>query len=145
MYKSKYFTMYEMTYSTKASLLNINNTPTKEHEANLKELMAVLDSIREKWGGPICVTSGYRCEELNNKIGGSKTSVHPLGLAADIKPFNNQLDKFIECIKEWSKLENNVWDQIIWESDSNGNRWVHIGLKNGKGQQRKQIKSMTKK
>jgi hypothetical protein len=145
MLKSKYFTEYEMTDSITATLNNIDNTPTEEHRENLKELMEVLDTIREKWGGPIRITSGYRCEELNKKLGGSKTSVHPLALAADMKPYNNKIDEFFKCVEEWAKDEKNTWDQIIWETDKSGNRWCHFGWKNAKGQQRKQIKSMTKK
>jgi hypothetical protein len=143
MYRSKYFSIYEMTYSHKAVLNKIDNKPCQEHLENLKELMEFLDDLRESWGGAIRVTSGYRCEELNKLVGGSKTSAHLIGFAADLKPYSNQMDKFINHVIEWSK--NKDFDQIIVESDSTGNKWLHIGLYNSKGQQRKQIKSLKKK
>ena len=131
-----------MTYSHKAVLNKIDNKPCQEHLENLKELMEFLDDLRESWGGAIRVTSGYRCEELNKLLGGSKTSAHLRGFAADLKPYNNEMDKFINHVKEWAK--NKDFDQIIEESDS-FNRWIHIGMYNSKGQQRKQIKTIVKK
>ena len=53
----------------------------------------VLDPLREAWGAPIIVTSGYRCEELNARVGGAKRSYHLRGMAADIRPQNGDLDK----------------------------------------------------
>lgn len=140
---AKYFTMSEMTYSSEANKYDIDNTPSEEIKEHLEELMEVLDTLREKWGTAIKVTSGYRCPELNKKIGGSKTSVHMLGYGADLKPFNNKLDKFFECAREWAK--DNDFDQIIEETSSNGGRWLHIGLYNNKGQQRREVKKLKQK
>ena len=143
MYKSKYFSIYEMTYSHKAVLNKIDNTPSAENLENLKQLMELLDDLRESWGGAIRVTSGYRCEELNKLLGGSKTSAHLRGFAADLKPYNNEMDKFITEAEKWAK--NKDFDQLITETDVFGNKWLHIGLYNSKGQQRKQIKTIEKK
>lgn len=145
MYKSKYFTMAEMTYSNTARLNKIDNTPTPEHEENLKELMTTLDGIREKWGGPIRITSGYRNPTLNAKVGGSKTSAHTVGYAADFKPYSNNMDEFQEFMEKWAMLDENDFDQLIFEKDTKGNRWVHLGIYSTKGKQRKEIKTLTKK
>lgn len=137
---AKYFTMSEMTFSDTAYKYNIDNIPSPEIEKNLNELMEVLDDLRSKWGGPIRVTSGYRCPEVNKLVGGSKTSAHLTGFAADLKPYNNQMDAFNKFVIEWSK--DKEFDQIIEERNSSGGRWLHFGYKNAKGQQRRQIKNI---
>lgn len=134
----KYFTIEELCYSTVAKKNKIDNTPNEEIINNLTELTnEVLDKLREAWGSPIKVNSGYRCDELNKKIGGSKTSSHVKGYAADLVPANGDIDGLVECAIELSKTLN--FDQIIDEY-SGKSHWLHIGYKNSKGLQRKQIK-----
>lgn len=82
----KYFTLNELVRSDKARQLKIDNTPTPGIVDNLNKLVTyVLDPLREAWGGPINVTSGYRCPVLNKAVGGAKTSHHMQGMAADIR------------------------------------------------------------
>ena len=96
----RFFTLEEFTYSITAQHLGIDNTPSKEAVKNLERLVSrVLDPLREAWGSPIIVTSGYRCEELNKRVGGVKTSYHLRGMAADIRPKNGflyELYSFVE-------------------------------------------------
>lgn len=139
-FRSKYFTSFEMTYSATANRLGIDNTPSAEVCEHLKELMTVLDGIREGWGGAIHVNSGFRCEMLNTAVGGSKTSVHKIGYAADLYPWNNKFDAFVQYMKEWAKVHD--FDQLLIERNSSGGRWLHIGLYNNAGKQRKQVKNM---
>ena len=81
----KYFTIKELTHSDTAVSLGIDNTPSREHELCLTLLVdRVLDPIREHWGLPIRVTSGYRCPELNEEVDGVEDSWHMDGCAADI-------------------------------------------------------------
>lgn len=136
--RSKYFTMWEMTWSDNAYKYNIDNTPGPEEVEHLQELMLVLDDIREKWGGPIKITSGYRNPQVNTLAGGSKTSAHMRGYAADMKPCNNQMKDFVSFIKEWAKDKN--FDQIIEERNSQGGHWIHLGLYNRTGKQRRELK-----
>ena len=88
-----YFTLSELTYSSTATAHSIQNVPSAEAVKNLESLVLnVLDPLRERWGVPIYVNSGYRCEALNARVGGSKTSYHLQGMAADITsrcPFHN--------------------------------------------------------
>ena len=73
----KHFTIEEMTESSTAKAKDIDNTPSQEILAKLQKLIeAILDPLREWYGKPIRVNSGYRCEALNEAIGGSKTSQH---------------------------------------------------------------------
>ena len=96
----KHFKKEEFTYSITAQHLGIDNTPSKEVVTNLERLVSrVLDPLREAWGSPIIVTSGYRCPELNARVGGVKTSYHLRGMAADIPPKNGflyELYAFVE-------------------------------------------------
>ena len=81
----KYFTLKEFSHSDTAVSLGIDNTIPKECEERIRHLVhCVLDPIREQWGLPICITSGYRCPELNEEVGGVEDSYHMEGCAADI-------------------------------------------------------------
>lgn len=122
----KYFTIAELTKSATADRLKIDNTPTPAIEQNLKYLVfAILDPIREEYGKPIYVNCAYRCPKLNKAVGGSKTSAHLNGLAADlhVKGESNYI------IYEIAKRLNLQWDQIILERGTIRNpQWVHIGI-----------------
>lgn len=144
----KYFTVEELTESSTAIKENIDNTPSKEITEHLIELIEeLLDPIREKWaeycninklGNPaISVSSGYRCKELNKAVNGSVTSAHMTGYAADIYPSNGNMKRFQVWITD--EIENYKWDQLIYEKPRNGvASWIHLGLKNGSGEQRRQ-------
>jgi hypothetical protein len=86
---------------------------------NVKALVEnVLDPLREKYGKPIRVNSGYRCPKHNLAVGGASRSQHLLGEAADIAPvssfrvqdpgYKDELARLVEIIKE-----NGKWDQMI--------------------------------
>lgn len=138
----KYFTIEELCKSETAERLNIDNTPTEEIVANLTYFTnRILDPLRESWGSAILVNSGFRCYLLNKAVGGSKTSVHRLGWAVDIRPKNGKMEEFKKHIVEFFK--NRFWDQIILETDGN-DVWVHIGLFSNSNKQRRQIFSIEK-
>lgn len=134
---SKYFTLKELTYSNTAKKLGITNTPSPSIIAHLEELMKFLDGLREAWGSAIKVTSGYRCAKLNKAVSGSNTSAHLYGYAADLQPINGKMEEFKKFCSEW--IKDKKWDQLLLEK-SKTEEWVHIGLKNRYGFQRKQIK-----
>lgn len=119
----KYFTINELTKSSTADQKNINNTPNKEHKDNLIALVDnILDPLREAYGKPIIVTSAYRSQKLNQAVGGSKTSQHLLGQAADIRSVEDTKEenkKIFDLIKEL----NLPYDQLINEYDYN---WIHV-------------------
>lgn len=137
---SQYFTLKEMCESETAKKYGIDNTPSASVITHLNELMNFLDELRIAWGSAIIVTSGYRCHYLNQKVGGSSTSVHKRGWAADLKPKNGKIEEFKKFCADWIKDKN--WDQLLLEKNKNGSEWVHIGLYSNSGQQRKQIKIM---
>lgn len=138
MRKPVYFSLQELLRSEKALKYRIDNTPSWEVIEHLYELALFLDELREAYGKPIRVTSGYRCPQLNNAVGGSNSSVHQLGYAADLQA--TDMNGFIEFIKSWAPGRH--YDQIILES-SKTSRWVHIGIRNSRGEQRHKLFSMS--
>lgn len=121
----KYFTIAELTRTNHA----IDNRQTPAQEENLKLLVEkVLDPAREEFGQPIKVTSGFRSEELNKKIGGAHkykdgvyiaTSQHCFGEAADIQCSDNK--------KLFRILADMEFDQLIYEFGTDEQpAWIHV-------------------
>ena len=134
---AKYFTVAEMLKSETAEKNQINNTPSAEIEQNIEKLLGVLDGLREHYGKSIKITSGYRCAELNKLVGGSPTSAHVIGYAADLQPIQGSFEEFKASVIDWLDKSGVKFDQCIIEK-SKSTQWVHFGLYNRKGQQRGQ-------
>lgn len=117
----KYFTIAELTASATAAERGIDNTPASSVKANLTALVDnVLDPLREAYGHPIRVTSGYRCRELNSAVGGVSNSQHLTGEAADITAGNVAANgRLWQLIKSFDLPV----DQVI---DERGLRWIHV-------------------
>ena len=121
----KYFSVSELTSSATALREGIDNRPSKCAYHLLHVLVdQLLDPIREAWGEPIVVSSGYRCKQLNALVGGAKHSHHLLGCAADIiagsKADNNRLFDLIRQMHAEGKIR---FTQLIRED---GGRWLHL-------------------
>lgn len=121
----KYFTIPEMIASSTAKAKGISNEPLIEHKVKLTTLInKVLDPLREAYGKPIIVTSGYRSPLLNKAVGGVATSQHCKGEAADIVPKNKKdMKKLWELAQQLPEF-----DQLINEKpDKKGvPSWIHI-------------------
>ena len=134
-----YFTINEMIASDTAKVKGIDNSPTTGVRANLVALIeTLLDPLREAWKSPIKVTSGYRCSILNRAVGGSTTSAHLYGCAADIVPINGKIAEFKAFCRGYFGSRRHLYDQVILEQ-SKGSEWVHIGLKTQDGRKRGQL------
>ena len=122
---SKHVSDKEGVYSRTALRLNINNTPTKEHKANMVELAEnIFEPLRMWVGGPIKINSFYRSPKLNKAIGGSSKSQHCNGQAIDIDDTFGRMTnaEMFEFIKKHLDF-----DQMIWEFGNNENPdWVHV-------------------
>lgn len=136
----KYFTFHEFEDSEKARELGIDNRMPEIAEAHVVELVDILlDPLREAWGGPLIVTSGYRCPALNEAVEGSETSAHTAGWAADLVPGDGRgVQGLVDFAIEWLTATGLPFDQLIDER-SGGSRWLHIGIRNLKGKQRRQM------
>ena len=145
--EASYFTISELTASATALREGIDNRPTESAYHLLHVLVEqLLDPIREAWGEPIVVSSGYRCKELNALVGGVKNSHHMLGCAADItapllspqggkkssamseylplgggrEGANRKLFNLIQQMQQEGKIR---FTQLILEGDG---RWIHL-------------------
>ena len=128
----KYFTFSELCDSGTAKTHHIDNTPDEEIKINLRNLVDnCLDIIREKYGKPITISSGYRCPALNKVVGGASTSQHTKGQAADLKGKTRQENEIIfNIIKQLG-----CYDQLLNEHDYS---WIHVSYVDKKNN-RKQI------
>lgn len=127
------FTLEEFTLSETADELGINNLPNQEQFDNIKFMAEQLQLVRNAYKQPIYITSGFRCEELNNAVKGSKTSFHRLGLAVDINQGSRAKNKHLfELIKSLMKVGLLVEELI----NENNYSWIHIGFErnNPKGE-----------
>lgn len=119
---SPHFTLEEMIYSDFAKKFKIDNVPSQQTIKNLGYLAHnLLEPLREYLGKPIIITSGYRCEKLNRKVGGSSSSQHLYGQAVDIWVQGISPQLLYEKIKQ-SGLD---YDQLIHEKTKSA-EWVHI-------------------
>lgn len=121
----KYFSIQELTKSATAQRLGIKNDPSIGECQHLTALVDnILDPLREAYGKPIIVSSGYRCEKLNRAVGGSATSQHVKGEAVDIR-------SVVDTPEENKKLFDLIvklglpFDQLINEYNYD---WVHVSF-----------------
>ena len=111
MKESKYFRLEELLKSDKALASQIENLPSWTDVDNLLDLaVLVLDPIREAWGQPLMVTSGYRSPQLNAAVGGVPTSAHMDGYAVDITLCSWSTRKISEL---YNLIANMVDDGVI--------------------------------
>ena len=136
---SKSFTLNELTKSQEATRLGIDNTPNEEHILNLKLLCEnVLQPIRDFYGMPLSVSSGYRSAALCEAIGSSSKSQHTKGQAADFEIFgvaNKDLADFV--------VKNLDYDQCIlefWNENEPNSGWVHCSY-NASGNRKQFLKA----
>ena len=134
---STHLALAEVMRSETAKRKGISNMPTPEHIENFKKLAEnVFEPIREHFGKPIHLSSGYRSAALNKAVGGASSSQHCKGEAIDIDMdgtsiTNKQIFDFVKA--------NVNFDQMIWEFGTDANPdWVHVSY-NSDGPQRKQI------
>lgn len=117
----KYFSFQEFERSDTATRYAIDNRIPDKLKNNVAALVDnVLDPLREAWGRPITVTSGYRCAELNRRVGGAKTSQHLTCEAADITTGNKVDNARLFQLAINLKLP---FDQLINENNFS---WLHI-------------------
>lgn len=126
---SPHFSLEEMIRSNKAVQKGIDNTPPERSRANLVKLCReILEPIRQKYGMPIRVNSGYRCPALNKLVGGAATSQHVTGEAADIDVGADNL-RLWRVITGLIKEGRIIVGQCIWEKGTDKcPDWIHVSL-----------------
>lgn len=122
---TKNFTLEELTKTN----TGLSNVPHTEALQNLTKLANLLQIIRDAYGQPIIVTSGFRNMAVNIKVGGSNTSDHLYGAAADIKCNDNA--KLWELINHLLVTNKISCRQLIWEYGTKEcPSWIHISINN---------------
>ena len=155
----KHFSFQEFERSDTAYKYGIDNRLPDNLKPNVAALVdAVLDPLREAWGGPIDISSGYRCPALNAnpEINGAKTSQHMTGQAADLRIYVRDAAGKIVKDKNGHAIVDRVanrrlfqkiidldlpFDQLI---DENNFSWVHVSHR-ADGKNRKEVKQLWKR
>tara|TARA_R110000868_G_scaffold13422_1_gene62734 strand:- start:993 stop:1424 length:432 start_codon:yes stop_codon:yes gene_type:complete len=115
-----HFSLEELTVSETAARKGLDNYPKPDIITELTKLALFLEDVRTLLGQAIQINSGYRSPEVNTSVGGSKTSQHCKGQAADIRVKDVSPDKVMQALIK-SDLQ---FDQLIREYDS----WTHISI-----------------
>ena len=153
---TEHFKLSEFTRSATASKYGIDNTldPANpihaEIIANLKNLCEqVLEPLRQFFNVPIIISSGYRCNQLNIKVGGVYASQHTIGEAADIQipktPYTSWKDNLahtdMEILNRWFECltTHTDFDQAIIETSNDLDYWIHISCRKTRSKNRHQI------
>ena len=142
-YISKNFTLEELTASATAKAKGIRNVPGQTDIINLCALVHnVLQPLRNWWGRPIKIGSGFRSLALNNAVGGVSNSQHMRGEAADLC-----IEGDLKQGREWFNwIKNHCdFDQLIWEHNSKDSYWVHVSYRADGKNRRQAINDLLKK
>jgi len=120
------FTFGELTATLHSDLLEQNRREALAHLDAGRALAAMLQKVREHYGKPVNVSSGYRCRALNSRVGGSSSSQHMLFEAADFSVEGVTLQAVFDWIRTKSGLP---YGQVILEGRTAGKpTWVHLSL-----------------
>jgi hypothetical protein len=139
---TEHFTLAELTRSSKATQLSINNTPTPDVIANLRRLARFNEQVRVELGGAaMVISSGYRCPALNRAVGGANNSAHLAGLANDFTAptFGTPMEICRQLEKSYLSF-----DQLIYERSASA-VWVHLGIAAEGAKPRRQVLTIDSK
>ena len=153
---TSHFTLSEFERSATAEKYHIDNHVPSQYIPVLQQLcQEVLEPLRSFVGGPIVITSGYRCNQLNIKVGGAYASQHTLGEAADIQlpltPYtawdDNRRHTDLEEARRWFDwIETHCdFDQLILETSNGKDFWIHVSCRKNRRANRHQVIRYLKK
>ena len=152
---TEHFTLSEFERSATAEKYHINNRVPSQYIPTLQQLCKeVLEPLRSFVGGPIVITSGYRCNQLNIKVGGAYASQHTLGEAADIQlPLtssawdDNRRHTDLEEARRWFDWiqDHCDFDQLILETANGKDYWIHVSCRRNRRANRHQVIRYLKK
>ena len=153
---SEHFSLREFEKSATATACGINNSVPPQYVPVLQQLCKeILEPLRSYVGKPIIISSGYRCNQLNVKVGGAYASQHTLGEAADIQlPLtsytawdDNKRHTDLETARKWFDwIENHCdFDQLIMETSNGKDYWIHVSCRRNRRANRHQVIRYLKK
>ena len=147
---SKHFSVAEFEHSAVAATHGIDNSVPVQYLSTLEQLCrTILEPLRAFTGQPIIISSGYRCNALNIKVGGVYASQHTVGEAADIvlpkTPYTSWKDgkahTDMEVATRWFTFlkENTDFDQLILETKNGLDYWIHVSCRKNRKKNRHQV------
>ena len=153
---SEHFVLAEFERSATATANGINNSVPSQYIPALEQLCkTILEPLRAFAQQPIIISSGYRCNQLNVKVGGAYTSQHTLGEAADIYIpktaytdwADNKAHTDKDILNRWFEFltTHTDFDQAIIETSNDLDFWIHISCRKNKKKNRHQIIRYMKK
>lgn len=156
LYLTPHFRLSEFEKSATAAACSIDNSVPSQYIPTLQQLcQEVLEPLSAFVGGPIVISSGYRCNALNVKVGGAYASQHTLGEAADIRlPLtsytawdDNKRHTDLETARKWLDwLEHHTdFDQLIMETSNGKDFWIHVSCRKNRRANRHQVIRYLKK
>ena len=124
---SQHFRLEEFTKSEHPEVYNI---PSHVAIENMKRICGWLEVLRDRYGAPIIINSGYRSPQLNKKVGGVSTSNHVTGCAVDIRCSGaEQAIDYAYILKAYSKEIHQDFDELFIEKSKSGCYWVHFAVR----------------
>ena len=123
-YQTKNFDASEFLHSQIAARHGIAMTPPVELVPNLRRLIEHMQNVRDVFGKPVVITSGYRPPRVNEICGGSPHSAHLWGCAADFIVLGVGLYDAARTLAD-SSLH---WRQLILEYPDTGHGWLHFAV-----------------
>ena len=153
---TEHFSLQEFERSATAEKYHIDNSVPSQYIPTLQQLCKeVLEPLRSFVGQPSVISSGYRCNQLNVKVGGAYASQHTVGEAADIRlpvtPYTSWTDNKqhtnLEVAHKWFDwLERNTdFDQLILETANGKDFWIHVSYRRNRRANRHQVIRYLKK
>lgn len=151
---TEHFNLVELERSSTATANGIDNTCPSQFIPALEQLCkTILEPLRAFADQPIIISSGYRCNQLNIKVGGAYASQHTLGEAADIQlPKTAYTDwddnlahtdmEIAECWFSWLQSHTD-FDQLIMETVNGRDYWIHVSCRKNKKANRHQVQRLT--
>ena len=131
---SPHFRLKELTFSKTATRKGLVNLPNEEQTTNLVRLCRELEKVRELLHNrPIFITSGFRCPELNEAVGGKHGSAHTKGCAADWFCPSVKTGEAYETVARAVRDGELTVDQLIYEKGHSGS-WIHLAIPEARGE-----------
>ena len=151
---TEHFTLAKFERSATANGID-NHVPSQFIPSLIQLCKECLEPLRAFANQPIIIGSGYRCNQLNIKVGGAYASQHTLGEAADIHiPLNDYSDwddnkrhTNMDLAKKWFEwiITHTDFDQAIMETANGRDYWIHVSCCKNKSKNRHQVLRLTKK
>ena len=124
---SEHFVLGEFT---KSSYPEVYNIPSHVAIENMKRICGWLEVLRDRYGAPIIINSGYRSPQLNKLVGGVATSNHVTGCAVDIRCSGaEQAIRYAYILLDYADESNELFDELLIEKSARGSYWVHFAVR----------------